>query len=586
MNATHKLPTIAPTIDDAGIVPIDVERLVLTRLLATANSGGGKGWLLRRLLEQTHGMAQHIVFDPEGEMHTLRESYDYVLVGAGGDAPAHLASAGLLARRLLELGVSAIIDLSDLPITKDSDHRAEYIKRFIESMMAAPRDLWHEVMVVVDEAQIFAPEKGVRDSVSTSAVIDLFTRGRKRGFCGIAVTQRLSELHKSVAAECNNRLIGRTTLDLDQVRAAKALGMPGKLSTFETLKNLDDGEFFAWGPALSGRQVTKVTIGETTTTHARAGTRGAPPTPPRARVRQVLAQFKDLPKEAEEEAKTADQLRARVRELEAQLKNSAITTLPAGAISAEAADELRRTNVFLLSELDTARTWARDWEKVIDAALEAASTDLDIIATRAIDARNEILNKLEDGVARCSATPPPPAPQPDPPKPPTPPTLHAPHGPKRHPSEGVFRMDRMFLTALVQFGRLGKRQILLYTGYRSTGDTSKAFARLVREGMVESPAPNELAVTAVGREALGEYEMLPVGRELRARVLERYNRLPRMILATVFDVYPNKIGKGEILERIGYRSTGDTSKAFAALTATGYILSAGPKCVVGAKELF
>lgn len=36
-------------------LPCDLDLLVDTRLLIQANSGGGKSWLLRRLLEQTHG---------------------------------------------------------------------------------------------------------------------------------------------------------------------------------------------------------------------------------------------------------------------------------------------------------------------------------------------------------------------------------------------------------------------------------------------------------------------------------------------------------------------------------------------------
>lgn len=34
---------------------MDVDTLVESRLLGCANSGGGKSWLLRRILEQTHG---------------------------------------------------------------------------------------------------------------------------------------------------------------------------------------------------------------------------------------------------------------------------------------------------------------------------------------------------------------------------------------------------------------------------------------------------------------------------------------------------------------------------------------------------
>lgn len=90
---------------------IDLSKLIDSRLLVQANSGGGKSWLLRRLLEQSHGKVQQIIIDLEGEFSTLREKYDYILAGKGGDVPAQPKTAGLLARKILEMNVSAIIDL-------------------------------------------------------------------------------------------------------------------------------------------------------------------------------------------------------------------------------------------------------------------------------------------------------------------------------------------------------------------------------------------------------------------------------------------------------------------------------------------
>ena len=46
---------------------IDLKKLLKERLLLTAGSGGGKTWALRRLLEQSHGQVQQIIFDIEGE---------------------------------------------------------------------------------------------------------------------------------------------------------------------------------------------------------------------------------------------------------------------------------------------------------------------------------------------------------------------------------------------------------------------------------------------------------------------------------------------------------------------------------------
>ena len=70
-------------------IALDLERLIETRLLVQAMSGGGKSWAIRRLCEQSYGQVQQIVLDLEGEFPTLRERFpDYVIASKGG-APQH-----------------------------------------------------------------------------------------------------------------------------------------------------------------------------------------------------------------------------------------------------------------------------------------------------------------------------------------------------------------------------------------------------------------------------------------------------------------------------------------------------------------
>src|SRR2546429_5141514 len=246
-------------------VSLDLPTLLDTRLLVQANSGGGKSWVLRRLLEQSQGKVQQIVIDLEGEFATLREKYDYVLAGKEGDMPAEPRSAHLLAKKLLELNVSAIIDLYELHY----QDRKQFVRIFLESMINAPKHLWHPCLVVIDEAHKFCPEK--EQSEASSAVIDLATLGRKRGYCAILATQRLSKLHKDAAAECNNKLIGRTNLDVDMRRASEELGFTSKEKTM-ALRHLEAGAFFAFGPAIS-QDVIEMKIGGVRTTHPKAGSR-------------------------------------------------------------------------------------------------------------------------------------------------------------------------------------------------------------------------------------------------------------------------------------------------------------------------
>lgn len=292
---------------------LDTERLIETRLLIQANSGGGKSYAIRKIVEETHGQCQQIILDVEGEFSTLREKFDFIIAGKGHDIPADPRSADLLARKILELGTSLIVDLYEL---KQQD-RIKFVKNFLDAMINASKDLWHPVMLVLDEAHLFAPEKG--HSEAMQAVTDLATRGRKRGFCAVLATQRLSKLHKDVAAELGNKLIGRTGLDIDMKRAADELGFTSK-EQLHSLRYLKPGEFYAFGPAIS-YEVIKFRIGEVSTSHPKIGTRKASHTPPPPeKIKAILAKLVDIPKEAEEEIKDRETLQLKIRELEKKLR--------------------------------------------------------------------------------------------------------------------------------------------------------------------------------------------------------------------------------------------------------------------------
>lgn len=291
---------------------IDLSKLIDSRLLVQANSGGGKSWILRRILEQSHGKVQQIIIDPEGEFSTLREKYEYILCGKEADVPADSRSAALLAHRLLEFKTSAIIDLYEL----HPQERKHFVRLFLDSLINAPKSLWHPVIVVIDEAHTFVPEKG--DSEAASSVIGLASLGRKRGFCAVLATQRISKLHKDAAAECNNKLIGRTALDIDRKRASEELGFTSKEQSL-SLRTLEPGSFFGFGPAISN-EVIEIKVGKVDTTHPKAGSRRSVRlAPPTEAIREVLSKLSDLPAEAAKEAQTVSELKSEIVSLRRQI---------------------------------------------------------------------------------------------------------------------------------------------------------------------------------------------------------------------------------------------------------------------------
>jgi hypothetical protein len=150
------------------------------------------------------------------------------------------------------------------------------------------------------------------------------------------------------------------------------------------------------------------------------------------------------------------------------------------------------------------------------------------------------------------------------------------------------RMQRAMLTALAQHPEgLTKAQILLHTSYASSGPTSNAFAVLIRNGWATGDR-SSMRITQAGIAALGDFEPLPVGDELREQLLSgsKLSQMERAILTVICDAFPEQIGKGEILERAKYASSGPTSNAFARLVRYGYVQAVGRGALRATERLF
>ncbi|RUW58506.1 ATP-binding protein, partial [Mesorhizobium sp. M2A.F.Ca.ET.067.02.1.1] len=239
---------------------LDLEELLATRLLVQGNSGSGKSHLLRRLLEQSAPWVQQTIIDPEGDFVSLGERFGHLVIDAEEHTERGLQAAGERARIHR---VSTVLNLEGL----DAENQMRRAAAFLGGLFEVARDHWYPMLVVVDEAQLFAPAAAgeVSDEarkLSLGAMTNLMCRGRKRGLAGIIATQRLAKLAKNVAAEASNFLMGRTFLDIDMARAADLLGMERRQA--EAFRDLERGHFMALGPALSRRPLG-VRIGQTET---------------------------------------------------------------------------------------------------------------------------------------------------------------------------------------------------------------------------------------------------------------------------------------------------------------------------------
>jgi hypothetical protein len=277
-----RVVTIGKLADGGGPATLDIDVLLTTRLGIQAISRAGKSATIRTICEQSFGLVQHIILDGEGEFYTLREKHPYVLAGDDGDFPVTVENAEALALALLEHGLSAVVNLHPLRMGA----RRIFIARFIEAMIAAPQRLWHPVLVVIDEAQKYAPEGAKVES--SEAIVDLMDQGGKRGFACILATQRLARLHKDASGGLANWLLGLVVQDVDRRRACSYLGFTPGSAEGRSLADLAAGTFYGVGPAITQKPAL-IRIARPETTHVKSGEASAPTPPAPAAMKELFA---------------------------------------------------------------------------------------------------------------------------------------------------------------------------------------------------------------------------------------------------------------------------------------------------------
>lgn len=544
-------------------ITIDVPRLIETRLLIQAQSGAGKSWALRRILEQTAPHVQQLVLDPEGEFATLREKFDYVIAAPrDADAVAHPRTASLLARRLLEHGASAILDIYDLP----ARDRHLFVQQFLGALLNAPRKLWHPCIVVVDEAHIFCAEKSQAES--TAAVIDLATRGRKRGLCALLATQRLSKLHKDAAAECLNKMIGRTGLDVDVARAKDELGITNKQEAMRQLRGLGPGEFFVFGPALcTGVERTKV--GPVQTTHPKVGQRllKAPPAPS-SKLRKLLGELADLPKEAEEEARTVAELRQEITQLRRRT-TQAEKQAPAGGVPEAEVQKRIRKAVAEARAQSTPGPRSTDAEKALTSIVQTAQR-----ALAKLEAVPKTASSYSDSIPgrapmreRSSTT--------------------------VEPAEGLTGPQQRIVDAIAWLESIGVDEpehpaVAFMANYSyNSGGYNNARGRLNQQGLIQYTGDGRVRLTDAGR-AVANFPAQPAtNAELHERVLAKLPGPCRRLLQQLLAAYPLPMTNEQLATAAGYAiNSGGYNNARGRLRSLGLVDYPEPGHVVARALLF
>lgn len=342
-------------------------------------------------------------------------------------------------------------------------------------------------------------------------------------------------------------------IDVDRERAAEELGWHRNKEAALRLRDLEQGEFYAFGPALV-KAVTKVRIGSVQTSHPEIGARTAPPPPPREKVVAILGKLADLPKEAAEEEAEIVRLRRQVAETRAELARRPTVQIPEPvqveipAIDEVAMRRLESVAVTFREGVDGLREFARTLYERADQTKAAVERLLDsVVRFRQNGARRQEL------VRPRHTTPPEPQRI----------RVNRPFKAEEFPDMRQGRLGKgelKILRAIAQHYDEGatREQLTVLTGYkRSSRDT---YLQRLRAWALVTDEGGRIQVTDAGIAALGpQFEPLPTGDALRVHWMERLPEGERKVLGVLVEAWPAAVDRETITEAIGYqRSSRDT----------------------------
>lgn len=193
--------------------------------------------------------------DPVGVFWGLRSAADgqgpglpvVILGGEHADLPLPAESGTLVADLVVDERLPVVLDLSLL--SKHAQRRL--VADFLERLYRRNRDALH---VVIDEADLFAPQRGGPDTTRIlGAYEDLVRRGRARGLGCTSITQRPATLHKDITTQSEILIALRMT----GVRDVAAIDEWVRLHAEEdearevkaTLASLPVGTAWVWSPS-------------------------------------------------------------------------------------------------------------------------------------------------------------------------------------------------------------------------------------------------------------------------------------------------------------------------------------------------
>jgi hypothetical protein len=516
-------------------------------------------------------------FDPIGLWRFLRvpgKGKGYPVVVAGGehgDLPLTLASAPEIVRAAMREGVSLVLDLYSLELSKADWKRI--VQQCVRVMLYENKGhgLRH---VFIEEAAEFCPQRVGPDQGQVYAEVEKLARMGGNALLGYTlINQRAEEVNKAVLELCDGMFLHRQKGRNSLVALGKWLdvaGAKGGKDLVESLPELPQGECWAWPAGTTVPVRIKVPAKSTFHPDRRAMRDGIATASQKAvDVGAFVQQLSGSLAKHLEEAKANDPADLRRQLAEANRK------LAAGGAYLKAdvdhAFNQGRTEGYQQGAHDEFERWK--------AKLNVAAGDLRI-ASGALSRLDTILERRNDPAERPDAAPPRSAPQPVQPQ-------RATTTPRRvDPTPGGSGPQQRILDALAELEAIGattaaREQVAFLAGYSHTN--SKGFTNglgsLRSAGEIDYPQQGQVCLTDAGRAKANTKGVPLIGllEGATARVLQ-----------PLIDAYPNSLPRDALAAAANYghmNSKGFTN-ALGRLRSLGFIDYPGPGQVVALPVLF
>lgn len=540
-------------ISSALSLPLDV---VTQTIAILAKRRAGKSYAMRRIVEQLFVAGQQIILvDPKGDQWGIRSSADgkgkglpiIILGGEHGDVPLEANAGEIVAKLVVEDGVSTVLDISSFR----KNEVAVFMTGFLENLyrLKAQEKYRTPMMLVIDEADAIAPQKPYKgEERMLGAAEDIVRRGGQRGIGCILVTQRSAVLNKNVLTQAQVLVALRTIAPQDLAAMNSWIDVHGtqeeRKTLMESLPSLPTGDAWFWSPGWPTEEgiFRRVHVLPIETFDS-----GATPKPgemrkePKTMADVDLEALKRQMSSTIEKIKSDDPkaLRRRISELERE-KETILKTQPKqnpvkierinvptiGKRTLEGMKESERKMRKLAKVINEAVT-------VINAGIEKFSSEI-IKAERLSMPQKPIIDRPEAN-RRVSV-----------------PVISL---PKNDGEKTIGSGERAILTAIAQFPEgITNEHIAVLTGYKAT--SRRTYLQLLSQKGYVRRSGNNFAITKEGINELGsDFVPLPTGPDLQEHLKRTLPAGEARIFKVILEAYPESVSRENIMDSTGYKQT-------------------------------